>query len=75
MGNQAEARTPTLVEMKIVELEGRQAVIERRLERPPQDPGEVQRLGESYQLILAELDKLMEEWGEISEILADSRYN
>ncbi len=65
----------TLVEMKIIELEGRQAAIERRLERPPQDPAEVQRLGESYQLILAELEKLMDEWGKLSEILADVRYN
>ena len=64
----------SMVEMKIVELEGRLAAVERRLERPPQDPGEVQRLGESYQLIQAELEKLMEEWGRISEVLADTRY-
>jgi ATP-binding cassette subfamily F protein 3 len=65
----------TLVEMKIIELEGRQAAIENRLANPPRDPAEVQRLGESHQLILAELEKLMDEWGRISELLADNRYN
>ncbi len=63
----------TLVEMKIVELESRQAVVARRLERPPQDAGDVQRLAEEYQEIQVRLDVLLEEWGDLSEILANNQ--
>jgi ATP-binding cassette subfamily F protein 3 len=59
------------VEMKIVELEQRQERIERKLETPPQDSGEVLRLGNAHQEIQSELENLVAEWGELSETLAD----
>ncbi len=61
------------VEMKIVELEGRLAVIERRLEHPPQNAADVHRLAEEYQEIQIRLDVLMTEWGDLSEILANNQ--
>ena len=61
------------VEMKIVELESRQVTVERRLERPPQDPGEVLRLAELHQEIQHSLEDLMVEWGTLSELLADNQ--
>jgi len=36
-----------------------------RLENPPSDPGKVQKLGEEYVRVQQELDRLMEQWGEL----------
>jgi len=47
--------------------------VERRLERPPQDPGEVLRLAELHQEIQLNLEELMAEWGSLSELLADNQ--
>jgi ATP-binding cassette subfamily F protein 3 len=55
-----------VLEMKIVQLETRQLRIERRLERPPRDTAEVQRLGQEHQEIQQQLEKLVDEWSELS---------
>jgi ATP-binding cassette subfamily F protein 3 len=36
-----------------------------RLETPPADPAKVQKLGEEYMRVQRELDRLLEEWGEL----------
>jgi hypothetical protein len=36
-----------------------------RLENPPAEPGKVQKLGEEYMRVQRELDRLLEEWGDL----------
>jgi ATP-binding cassette subfamily F protein 3 len=55
------------LERAIEETEARIAVLERTLENPPADPGEVARLGQEYQRLQDELDERMSAWGELSE--------
>jgi len=57
-----------VLEMKIVQLETRQLRIERRLERPPRDTAEVQRLGQEHQEIQEQLEKLIDEWSKLSQL-------
>jgi ATP-binding cassette subfamily F protein 3 len=58
---------------RLREVEGLVATLEAtlhelglRLETPPADPARVQKLGEEYVRVQQELDRLMEEWGELS---------
>lgn len=50
------------VEERIAWLEGEIAVLARKLENPPSDLTQVQRLGSDYAHCQDELEKLMEEW-------------
>ncbi|NMC16758.1 MAG: hypothetical protein GYA40_09020 [Chloroflexi bacterium] len=54
------------LEHEIEDTEARIAALERALENPPADPGEVARLGQEYQRLHAELDGRMAAWGELA---------
>jgi ATP-binding cassette subfamily F protein 3 len=54
------------METKISALEGQVNMLSKRLEDPPDDPLEVQRLGSDYVRLQAELDKLMSAWENLS---------
>ena len=56
------------LEHEIEETEARIAALERALENPPADPGEVARLGQEYQRLHAELDARMAAWAELAEV-------
>ncbi|MCJ7624610.1 MAG: ABC-F family ATP-binding cassette domain-containing protein, partial [Anaerolineaceae bacterium] len=62
-----------VVETRIVELETKQEKIGYRLEKPPEETAEVERLGNEYQAIQNELDELITEWSEISKVLEEER--
>jgi ATP-binding cassette subfamily F protein 3 len=55
------------LEREIEEMETRIHALERTLENPPADPGEVVRLGQEYQRLQSELDERMAAWGELAE--------
>jgi ATP-binding cassette subfamily F protein 3 len=55
------------LEHEIEDTEARIAALERALESPPADPGEVARLGQEYQRLHAELDGRIAAWGELAE--------
>ena len=58
------------VEDAIASLEGELAALSRKLENPPADSAKVQKLGNEYVRIQADLDKLMKEWEDLhSEVL------
>jgi ATP-binding cassette subfamily F protein 3 len=50
------------VEVQIADLEGRLAVLGRKLENPPADPAKVQQLGGEYVRVQAEMEVLLGEW-------------
>jgi ATP-binding cassette, subfamily F, member 3 len=50
------------VEDTINTLEGELATLSRKLENPPADPAQVQKLGNEYVKIQGKLDELMKEW-------------
>ncbi len=50
------------VEDRVAHLEQELAAISRRLENPPNEPGEVQQLGSDYVRVQKELENLLEEW-------------
>lgn len=58
------------VEGLISTLEGELATISRKLERPPDDPGKVLKLGQEYVHLQNELEKLMQEWEQLHLSLA-----
>jgi ATP-binding cassette subfamily F protein 3 len=53
------------VEERIAYLEGEIAVLSRKLESPPKDLQQVQRLGQEYASYQDELDRLIEEWEQL----------
>ncbi len=53
------------VEDAITSLEVEQAALSRKLENPPADPARVQKLGNEYVKVQAELDRLMKEWEDL----------
>jgi ATP-binding cassette subfamily F protein 3 len=55
------------VEAQIAALEANLAELARQLEKPPGDPARVQELGTGYVESHAELERLLKEWGELSE--------
>ncbi len=55
------------LEREIEATEARIGTLERVLENPPADPGEVVRLGQEYQRLQAELDERLSAWGELAE--------
>jgi ATP-binding cassette subfamily F protein 3 len=55
------------LEQQIMGLEGKLKAISSQLERPPEDPGQVQRLGSEYVQVQAELEGLIAEWSELHE--------
>jgi len=69
MNNNERRRLQRLQQMEheIEETEARIAALERALENPPADPGEVARLGQEYQRLHAELDARMAAWAELAE--------
>jgi ATP-binding cassette, subfamily F, member 3 len=50
------------VEGLITSLEGQLETLAQRLENPPSDPAKVQRLGEDYVRVQAQINELMSEW-------------
>ncbi len=59
------------IETELQALEKRQAEISSQLETPPDDPGEVLRLGEDYMKLQQKMESLMAEWSHIEEELSD----
>jgi len=55
------------VEALIAGLEEHLAVVTSRLEKPPSDPGKVQRLGQDYLRLQNQIDELMQEWELLNE--------
>jgi ATP-binding cassette subfamily F protein 3 len=53
------------VESLIAQLESELTILAHRLENPPQDTVKVQKLGMDYVRIQNELERLMDEWGEL----------
>ena len=57
----------TDLEEEIGQLEERAAQLSRALENPPPDAGRVQKLGQEYLQVQAELEEKMDEWAEAAE--------
>ena len=55
------------LETLIAQREEELQLVSRKLENPPADPGKVHKLGNEYVRLQEELDKLMNEWAQISE--------
>ena len=55
------------VEALIAGLEEHLALVTSRLEKPPTDPGKVQRLGQDYLRLQNQIDELMQEWELLNE--------
>jgi ATP-binding cassette subfamily F protein 3 len=55
------------VEGLIEKLEAELATLAHRLENPPQESAKVQKLGNEYVRVQKELEKFMDEWGELHE--------
>ena len=55
------------LETQIHELEGKLELVSRQLEKPPDDPGKVARLGQEYQRLQHALDEHLATWAEISQ--------
>ncbi|GAP12945.1 protein containg ATPase component of ABC transporter with duplicated ATPase domains [Longilinea arvoryzae] len=54
------------LEHDIEATEAQITALERTLENPPADPGEVARLGQEYQRLQTQLDERMAAWGELA---------
>ncbi len=50
------------IENQIADLEAKLAEIGRKLENPPNDPGEVQKLGTQYESVQREMDEKLSDW-------------
>lgn len=50
------------IETLVEELEGTHKSLAQKLESPPQDPAEVERLGNAYVSVQAQIDELLKEW-------------
>jgi ATP-binding cassette, subfamily F, member 3 len=50
------------IENQIADLEAKLAEIGRKLENPPSDPGEVQKLGTEYESVQREMDEKLSDW-------------
>ncbi|MCS6907256.1 MAG: ABC-F family ATP-binding cassette domain-containing protein [Anaerolineales bacterium] len=55
------------LEESIAKREIELATLERKLENPPPDPAQVQKLGNEYVRLQAEIDRLLEEWERLQE--------
>ncbi len=55
------------LEDAIAEREAQLAALERKLANPPPDPAEVQKLGNQYVHLQAEVERLLEEWERLHE--------
>lgn len=55
------------IEESIAKREAELAVLERRLENPPTDPIQVQKLGNEYVRLQTEIDRLLEEWDRLHQ--------
>ncbi len=64
-----------LLEEKIAWLENEIKLIETRLQNPPQDAGQVQKLSTDYARLQAEIEAYMEKWSDLSEEVRDSESN
>jgi ATP-binding cassette subfamily F protein 3 len=53
------------IESLIDHLEADLSTLAHKLEKPPKEPAKVQKLGNEYVKVQKELEKLMEEWGEL----------
>lgn len=56
------------LENSIAQREAELAALERKLENPPADPAQVQKLGNEYVRLQAEIDRLLEEWDRLHEV-------
>ncbi|MCP4140750.1 MAG: ABC-F family ATP-binding cassette domain-containing protein [Chloroflexi bacterium] len=55
------------VENKVAALESRLAELGKELENPPEDAGEIRKLGEEYTQVQDEMDAMLIEWEELAE--------
>ncbi|MCX8061711.1 MAG: ABC-F family ATP-binding cassette domain-containing protein [Anaerolineales bacterium] len=55
------------LEDSIAKREAELTALERKLENPPTDPAQVQKLGNEYVLLQAEIDRLLEEWDRLHQ--------
>ncbi len=53
------------LEDSIAKREAELAILQRKLENPPTDPVQVQKLGNEYVRLQAEIDRLLEEWDQL----------
>ncbi|HEX9018050.1 MAG TPA: ABC-F family ATP-binding cassette domain-containing protein [Anaerolineaceae bacterium] len=60
------------LEAEIGEIEKQVAQVSRLLENPPADAGQVYKLGQDYERLQQALEERMEEWGQLSEELAEA---
>jgi ATP-binding cassette subfamily F protein 3 len=70
--NKERQRRQRLVDLEaeISAIEDQIRQVSRKLENPPADPGVVYRLGQEYEQLHQTLDERLEEWGSLSEELA-----
>jgi ATP-binding cassette, subfamily F, member 3 len=62
----------TTIEDEISDLENQVHLLARQLENPKLDAGEVYQLGQEYTRLQQMLEERMEEWGQLSEELAEN---
>jgi len=60
------------LEAEIIEIENQIQQVGRKLENPPADPGQVIRLSHEYERLQQTLEQRMEEWGQLSEEIAQA---
>jgi ATP-binding cassette, subfamily F, member 3 len=72
--NKERQRKQHLVNMEneIADLETQLGQVMRKLENPPADAGEVNRLAQEYERLQNELNERMDEWARLSEELAEA---
>lgn len=58
------------IEGEIADLEKQQALVSAALENPPEDPAKVQKLGEKFVDLQAQVDTMLAEWADLEERLA-----
>jgi len=60
------------LEAEIIEIENQIQQVGHKLENPPADPGQVIRLSHEYERLQQTLEQRMEEWGQLSEEIAQA---
>jgi ATP-binding cassette subfamily F protein 3 len=60
------------LEAEIIEIENQIQQVGRKLENPPADPGQVIRLSHEYERLQQTLEQRMDEWGQLSEEIAQA---
>lgn len=60
------------IEAQIAAVEAELRELSQKLEKPPADPGLVEKLGATYMALQQKLDVLFQEWGTLQEALAEA---